>query len=60
MKIEKAIETLQTFRDEGDKDLPQDVEPAIQLGIEALKAWSGFRGIGSLMSPMLLPGETED
>lgn len=36
-----------------------DIE-AIRLGIEALKAWKEFRGSGSLMDKMLLPGETEE
>lgn len=31
---------------------------ALQLGVEALKAWEEHRGSGSLMDPLLLPSET--
>jgi hypothetical protein len=33
---------------------------ALQLGIEALKAWKEHRGICNLIYPLLLPGETEE
>lgn len=36
------------------------VEEADRLSIEAMKAWKEHRGTGSLMSKLLLPGETEE
>ena len=60
MKITEAVELLETFRDEGEEDLPPDVEPAINLGIEALKQLQGLHKLphGSPLPP--LTGETPE
>ena len=59
MNIDKAIEILQIFRDEGDEDLPPDVEPAINLGIEALKRIKAKRPYSNTNHSYKLPGETK-
>lgn len=60
MNIPKAIEILKTFRDEGVEDLPLDVEPAINLGIEALDLVLRERLLCINPAETKLPSETED
>ena len=57
MTLDKAIEILQTFRDEGDEDLPLDVEPAINLVINATRKLQEIRILFPTLMPGLLPGE---
>jgi len=59
MTIDKAIEILSLLDYKTIRLLSQDEKDALKLGIEALKAWKEHRGAGSLMDPLLLPGETE-
>ena len=60
MKIEKAIEILNHYCSKDSRCYDSDLYDSIKLGIQALKAWKEHRGTGSLMSPLLLPGETQD
>jgi len=60
MKLEKAIEILENLARETGAFIKGDEIDAMKLGTEALKAWKEHRGTGSLMDPLLLPGETEE
>lgn len=57
MKLEKAIEILGTYRDEGEADLAEDLDSALTLGIEALKKLQVIRGYPHNQWKQLLPGE---
>ncbi len=60
MKLDEAIELLER---EDRRSYPKrrlEAHLALKLGVEALKAWKEHRGTGSLMDPLLLPGETEN
>lgn len=58
MNIDKAIEILESEVECWVLHPMASYPKAFKLGIEALKAWKEHRGTGSLMSPLLLPGET--
>ena len=59
MTIDDAIRILDPEHDRGIFTSQEEYDQAKRLGIEALKAWKEHRGSGSLMSPLLLPGETK-
>ena len=60
MKIDKAIEINESLLDGTYDHRDEDMEDALKLGIEALKAIRDVRptGYGAIDEP--LPGETED
>lgn len=60
MTKEKAIEINTAVSESRNIYSKLDEIKALKLGNEALKAWKEFRGSGSLMDPMLLPGETKE
>jgi len=60
MTLDKAIEILTLSSTEPQLYRGEVEREAQKLGIEALKAWKEHRGTGSLMSPLLLPGETKE
>lgn len=57
MNLPKAIEILEVFRDEGEKDLPLDVDPALTLLIEAGKRVEDMRTSPCTTADEILPGE---
>jgi len=59
MTIDEAIKILENYPPGASPDDSIEFNQAILLGIEALKAWKEHRGSGSLMSRLLLPGETK-
>ena len=60
MNKAEAIKILTHYDTDLDAWNDEDNEAAVKLGIEALKAWKEHRGTGSLMDPLLLPGETKE
>lgn len=60
MTIDKAIEALQRFRDEGEEDLPPGVEDALEMSIAALGQFVFLRKAFPLFKLHELPGETKD
>ncbi len=60
MRIDKAVEILEVIVLEQAEYIGHDGPDAVKLGIEALKRWKEDRGTGSLMDPLLLPGETKE
>ncbi len=60
MKLEKAIEINKAFLDGTYDPRALDLEHAIKLGAEALKAIEHQRSTYHYHVPKLLPGETED
>ena len=58
MTLTKAIAIQSDSVYNGITTFNQDFKDSQKLGIEALKAWKEHRGAGSLMDPLLLPGET--
>lgn len=60
MKIEKAIEVLETLLTPDPQFSPELRKDAVRLGIEALKAMKNARSLVSRKAYRLLPGETED
>jgi len=60
MTIDDAIKILEDLIGATDiHNQPGDCA-ALEMGIEALKAWKEHRGTGSLMDSLLLPGETKE
>ena len=60
MELEEAIEIVEKSC---NTSIPQgEIQhlDAVRLLIEAGKAWKEHRGTGSLMDPLLLPGETKE
>jgi len=60
MKIDKAIEILETLGTDVQNITSSDYLEAEKLGIEALKVIKGSRGVRSVIIAPLLPGETKD
>ncbi len=60
MKIDKAIERLETFIERHPSAGYSDLIPAIQLGIEAMKRLHVLRLISTNEDAHLLPGETDE
>jgi hypothetical protein len=58
--IDEAIRILENFEDPLRLYSVDERKVAARLGVEALKRWKEFRGTGSLMDKMLLPGEKEE
>ncbi len=60
MKIEKAIEILEKWQSSGFGTRIDDMDPALNLSIEALKCLERLHNL-PFGSPLpLLPGETRD
>lgn len=60
MKLEKAIEILNQVKNDTCTNLVDDDLDAVQLGIEALKAWKEIRRDPDVTCAPILPGETEE
>jgi len=60
MKLEKAIEILTIYRDEGCGVDAQDLDDSLTLGSEALKFTVDIRTRYPTLIHEMLPGETED
>lgn len=60
MTIDEAIETLQAIIETGDYLGEPGDRPALELGIEALKAWQNMRDGYWKPYNYKLPGETEE
>ncbi len=60
MKISKAIVILQILCAETGKEMLPDLEAAVKLGTEALKAWKKLREGRAGVYNSTLPGETKD
>ena len=60
MKIERAIEIKKLYLAHSDQYYHQDLDDAIQLGIEALKRIKSLRLTGKPDKYSILPGETEE
>lgn len=58
MTSDKAIKTLQLYSNEHTFQLPDDLNEAQKLGIEALKFWQAVRPNYKNRENPLLPGET--
>ena len=58
--IKKAIEILERWYAGGYATQIDDLNPAVKLGIEAIKRELHWREIGDTIEPQLLPGETTD
>jgi len=60
MKLEEAIKLLHKYRHIDDDLCIEDVNAALELGIEAIKAWKALRDNPGMSFDALLPGETRD
>jgi len=60
MTLTEVIEILQDLLTTLPQRPPEDRRKAVNIAIEAVKAWKEYRGSGSLMSKLLLPGETPE
>jgi len=60
MKLDKAIELLNTAKEGWPVGDSEDYYKALELGIEALKRVKLNRGYELRVHPLLLLGETED
>lgn len=60
MKLDKAIENLDSFLHASYGSIDDDLEVAVTLAIEALKRLQRNRGDFFQPSSDLLPGETEE
>ncbi len=58
MKLEKAIEILEEDKNWDYEGVSEDLENALQLGIEALKRVKSIRIGGKPDKYTILPGET--
>ena len=59
MKIDKAIEIQTAMRDKTHVYTYAEINKALSLGVEALKAWQVTREGDNQPELYILPGETE-
>ena len=58
MKLDKAIEILTIYKAGEEDTYSDDLDDALQLGIEALKVIKRYRSFVAVDAIRLLPGET--
>lgn len=59
MTLKKAIEILELNLREAGKQMPPDCREAIRLNLESSKRVQLQRDLAGVITPALLPGETE-
>lgn len=59
MKLDKAIKLLHKYRHIDDDLCIEDVNAALELGIEALKRFQIARTLKTFVNPIELPGEDD-